>query len=179
MNDRLPANERGSQAGSAYIIALMVLVVLSIIGMALALITQTEMQVGANERILQRVFYAADSGLAASTARALVEAEYASRVYELPDADLPGIPMNTEVSPFLPIMSAPCNLCEINEGGQYGREPFHKINYGVTAEAVRHTGGGGQAMKVLSTLVEVQPWQLNPDALEPLDDPEQLAKLRF
>jgi Tfp pilus assembly protein PilX len=41
-----------AEAGSAYIIVLLVLVVLTIFGIALSLITQTEMQVGTNEPML-------------------------------------------------------------------------------------------------------------------------------
>jgi hypothetical protein len=71
------------QAGSAYIAALLVLVVLTLIGLSLALITQSEMQIGANERVSQRLFYAANSGIAASTARALTNADYSSTTYPL------------------------------------------------------------------------------------------------
>ena len=61
MNEIPPSGVR-RQAGSAYIIALLVLVVLTVIGLALTLITQTEVQIGATERSVNRSFYAADSG---------------------------------------------------------------------------------------------------------------------
>ncbi|HKI85589.1 MAG TPA: hypothetical protein VKA53_02475, partial [Thermoanaerobaculia bacterium] len=51
------ANRR--QEGSAYIVALLALLVLSIVGLALALITQTEQEAGSNERSINRVFYSA------------------------------------------------------------------------------------------------------------------------
>ncbi|HVS02085.1 MAG TPA: pilus assembly PilX N-terminal domain-containing protein [Thermoanaerobaculia bacterium] len=173
---------RHAEAGSAYIIALLALVVLTIMALGIALITQTEMQVGANERTIQKVFYSADSGLSRQTARALVEAKYDALLFNLKDQEktLFTVEHEVDVSPFYPIMTAPCNLCEINDAGQYGREPYFKINYGVTAIATRKDDDGNQlAAKTLSSLVEVQPWQLVTAALEPLQDPDALAKIKF
>ena len=59
------------QNGSAYILTLLTLVILTIVGLSLALVTQTERQLGANEQIIQRVFYAANSGTAMATANVL------------------------------------------------------------------------------------------------------------
>lgn len=56
-----PVSRRGER-GSAYIVALLVLVVLSLLGLSLSLISQTEVQIGANELTSHRVFYGADSG---------------------------------------------------------------------------------------------------------------------
>lgn len=181
----------GSQAGSAYIAALLVLVVLTVIGLSLALITQSEMQIGANERVQQRMFYAANSGIAASTARALTNADYSSTTYRLGDIGgsftvpssapfvRPGF--DVEVSPFLPILESPCHLCEINQTGTYSERSFRAINHAVTAVAIRRQGPTGTtlAQKTLSSMIEVQPWRQTPDALEALNDPDELAKLRF
>jgi PilX N-terminal len=65
------ARARRGERGSAFIIALLVLLVLTIAGLALTLMTQTEMRIGANERETNRTFYAADSGIHVSTARTL------------------------------------------------------------------------------------------------------------
>jgi hypothetical protein len=59
------------EAGSAYIMALLVLVVLSVMGLALALVSQTELQIGANELTVHRVLYGADSGIDQNLARYL------------------------------------------------------------------------------------------------------------
>jgi hypothetical protein len=181
-----------AQAGSAYIAALLVLVVLTVIGLALALITQSEMQIGANERVQQRMFYAANSGIAASTARALTNADYSSTTYRLGDVGgsfitvpssasfvRPGF--DVQVSPFLPILDAPCHLCEINQIGTYNERSFRSINHAVTVVAIRRQGvtGATLAQKTLSSMIEVQPWRQTPDALVALNDPAQLAMLRF
>jgi hypothetical protein len=63
-------NRRGEH-GSAFTVALLVLLVLTVAGLALTLMTQTEMRIGANERETNRTFYAADSGINVSTGRTL------------------------------------------------------------------------------------------------------------
>ena len=55
---------------------MLVLVVLTILGLALSLITQTETQIGNNERVINRVFYAADSGTHAGLAQVLVSRDF-------------------------------------------------------------------------------------------------------
>jgi PilX N-terminal len=172
------------ETGSAYIIALLVLVVLTALGLSLSLITQTEMQVGANERSVQRVFYAADSGIAVATARALVVADYAQQVYTIPDAGMtPGFATvnRVDVSPFYPILRAPCNLCEINDPGIYGEKQYFKINHGVTVDAARTSGSSTNpiAGKSISAMVELQPQEDPVAAHLALQDPAQLARIKF
>lgn len=174
---------RAGESGSAYVAALLVLVVLTLVGLSLALITQSEMQIGANERVQQRLFYAANSGIAASTARALTNADYSATTYSLADAGarFAGLGFEVEVSPFFPILDAPCNLCEINQVGTYNERSFRSINHAVTAVAVRRRGALGTplAQKTLSSMIEVQPWRQTPEAFEALTHPDELAKLRF
>ena len=69
-------SSRRHEAGSAYIITLLALVVLTILALTLALVTQTEVQVGANEKTANRTFYAADSGLGIAAAEALTSGRY-------------------------------------------------------------------------------------------------------
>jgi len=169
--------------GSAYVVTLLALVVLSAIGLGVALITQTEMQIGANERTIQRVFYAADSGLAGSTARALVKADYFAKTITVDDPDSPvtlGFRHEIESSPFYPIVDGPCNLCEINNAGTYESDAYRRINNAVTVNA-RRVGGAGirTAEKTLATMIEVQPWRAGTEAYLPIDDPEELKKIRF
>jgi len=150
---------RRSQSGSAYVIALLVLVVLTFMGMALALTTQAEVQIGANERLVNRVFYSAESGTAVALVFALVSADHGAHIFRMADfvgasvdPDDPdysrselaastrtGFLVGTEisVSPFQPIFSGPCNLCQINQGKKYLR-----VNHDVSSTATRR---GAQA----------------------------------
>jgi hypothetical protein len=174
------------ERGSAYIVALLALVVLTLIGLSLALISQTEMQIGANERTIQKIFYASDAGIAASVVKALAGFDYRAREYEFADTDTGvmaalNLRHEVETSPFFPILESPCNLCSINNAGEYGGEDYSQINYAVTAHAER-VGGADDSLlaeKTVSAMVEVQPWQLQAEALEPLQHPELLAKIKY
>lgn len=164
----LPVQSSG-ETGSAYVLVLLVLLVLTLLGLVLALTTQTEVQVGANERIANRVFYAADAGIGEAATRLIFANDNRSRVYTLKD---PGLPtsIRVEVTPFHPINDAPCNLCEINQGND-----FYKITHAVNAVATRFgpDGEGGEVMlaqKRLGVMLEIQPLQQSTDTQRSIDD---------
>lgn len=60
-----------SQEGSALVFALLGLVFLTVIGLSLAVVTETEMLIGTNEQISQETFYAAEAGVATATTKVL------------------------------------------------------------------------------------------------------------
>jgi len=175
---------RSSEAGSAYLVAILALVVLTIAGLAVALITQTEMQIGANEKMIERSFYAADSGIALAAARTLVTRRPAwSEIHSIPDPEGYGLRLEhrVEASPFYPIGSAPCNLCDINNAGEYGAKKYTRTNHAITAIAVRRVPGSeiSLAEKAVTAMVEFQPWELPPEAVLAIQDEAQLAKIKF
>ena len=175
---------RRGEAGSAYLLVLLALVVLTVLALTLAFVTQTELQIGAGERVTNRVFYSAESGISAATARALATADYTAHVYTFSDpgsASALGYKETVDVSPVLPILDSPCNLCEINDAGTYSEKSFRKINHAVTATATRTAGTSTTVLgqKTLTAMIEVQPWKASPEAYAPLNDPVQLAKIRF
>ena len=179
-----PRSHRSSEAGSAYLVAILALVVLTIAGLSLALITQTEMQIGANEKSIERSFYAANSGIALSTARTLVTRRPAwSEIYEIQDPEGYGLRLEhrMDVSPFFPIGFSPCNLCDINNAGAYGETNFHRANHAVTAIAIRRIPGTETplAERAITAMVEFQPWELPPEAVLAIQDEAQLAKIKF
>ena len=51
------------ERGAALVIAILVLAILTVIGIALMLVTSTESRIAANEWSLNRAFYASDSGI--------------------------------------------------------------------------------------------------------------------
>jgi hypothetical protein len=73
MRQRIFARRRAG--GSAFIISLLVIVVVTFLGLTLSTVTSTEMQLGSNDRDLQRSRYACNSGLAVTAARILVRQE--------------------------------------------------------------------------------------------------------
>jgi hypothetical protein len=174
------SRRRSGEAGSAYVAALLVLVVLTLVGLSLALITQSERQIGANERVQQRLFYAANSGIAASTARALTNADYTSTTYSFGDSGsaIAGLGFEVDVSPFYPILETACHLCEINQIGTYNEKAFRSINHAITVVALRRRGASAPlARKILTSMVLVQPWRQTPEAYDALTKPDELAKL--
>jgi Tfp pilus assembly protein PilX len=176
---------RQAQRGSAYLVALLALVVLTIIGLSLALITQTENQLGSNERTLNRVFYAADSGISFSTARALVNRDTTPQVYPLEEADnsnrLLQVTESVDTSAFYPILDAPCNLCEINDAGSYAQHAYRKTTYAVTATATRESSVGNtlMAQKTLSSMLDVQPQSESVEDYQPISNPAELARIKY
>ena len=62
---------RRAERGSAYIIALLVLLVLSILGLSLALSSPTELRLGANELTTHRALYGGEAGVQLAVARVL------------------------------------------------------------------------------------------------------------
>jgi type II secretory pathway component PulK len=187
---RQVSRSRG-EAGSAYIIVLLVLVVIAIFGIALSMITQTEMQVGSNERTLNRVFYAADAGIELAVARAVVTADHTPITFTYTDtganlaAGTLGLGTQVEVTAFHPIQVSACNLCEINNVGTYQDRAFYKVNHAVTVRATRFASltAGAQrtplAQKTVSAMVEIQPFRPSVDSLASVTDPVQLAKIKF
>ena len=195
MKDRNSTNRRRiattRQAGSAYILALLVMVLLTMIGLSLALTTQTELLIGTNEQVATRVFYAADAGIEVAVARGLAGADHTARTFRITDTgeDMQGSGYRffneVEVTAFVPILDTTCNLCEINNAGSYSENAFRKINHAVLSTARRFsTYDGGattslKARKEIAAMVEFQPWKVSPDALAPLNDPDQMAKIKF
>jgi hypothetical protein len=57
------ANDRRGERGAALVVAILVLAILTVIGIALMLITSTESRIAANEWSVNRAFYASDSGI--------------------------------------------------------------------------------------------------------------------
>jgi len=186
----LPRPAARGEAGSAYLIAISALAVLSLIGLMLIAVTQTEVEIGASERNTNRVFYAADSGFAVATARALVKSAYGATTYTVQDS-VAGSPVaatnKVSISPFYPINDQPCNLCEINHAGDYSDTGYRKINHAVTVTATRLATPLGilggtpvtTAQKKLTAMMEIQPWKSSPDAYAVANDPSQLANIKF
>lgn len=60
-----------AEAGSAYIVTLLALVVLTILALTLTLVTQSEVQIGGNEKTVNRLFYSSDALLSLAANKVL------------------------------------------------------------------------------------------------------------
>jgi len=176
------------ESGSAYLMALIALAVLTIIGLALVFLTQSEMQVGSNERTLQRIFYEADSGVAIATARVLVNNDHRAVTLTLDELGtsplgtaLLGFKTQLQLAPVVPLSDAPCNLCELNNAGTYNERAYRKINNVITVTATRTTATDATplAQKTVSSMIEVQPWKSTPEAYAGIADPTQLGQVKY
>jgi hypothetical protein len=183
---RSAPNRSGREEGSAYVLALLVMLLVTILGIGLAAVTQLELEIGGTERTLQRTFYAANSGLSTVTARVLVSADYEARSFSRDDRGALAATQlrhQVDISPILPIRIASCNLCEVNNAGNYGDATYQTVNHAVSSLARRMAGPENAPIpvgrKLLSMMVEFQPWRAPVEALVPVNDPAELEKIKF
>lgn len=163
---------RRGERGSSYVIALLALFVLTILGLALVVVTQNEVQIGANERTINRVFYAADSGLATGAAQTLTSRDYSPQTLTLKESNPGGANNNiaevVHVTALTPIAISRCNWCPSNANGV---PQFFKVNHvvNVTADRVAWTGAGpppanatNLGEKTVGVMFEFQPFPSPP-----------------
>jgi Tfp pilus assembly protein PilX len=180
---RVPDHE----TGSAYLITMMVLIVMTIVGLSLSLVTQTEMQLGATEKMIQETFYAADSGVAVGISRALTRNEQDPFTFVMNQENREKnfhLVNRINVSPFQAILNMPCNYCEINPNDS----AFSNVNHAVTAfsERLGWVGSGTEvpddaqvrARRSVSVMVELQPWRPAARA-EMFQIPDERFRIRF
>jgi hypothetical protein len=167
------AHPRRGERGSAFTIALLVLLVLTIAGLALTLMTQTEMRIGANERETNRTFYAADSGINVSTARTLWLGTNPQQIPPIllnttqQDQNLPSPPPLTfadqvTVTPLWQLHTDALNKSSINQNQQI---KYVKTTYIVNATATRVGQNGPSAspytqtmaQRVVAAMIAIQP----------------------
>ena len=178
-----------AQAGSAYLLALLVLVVLTMIGLGLAFATQSEMLLGSNQRLVDGAFYAAESGLSIAVARVLVLGDHrpVDVALEHPrpttitadGTEKPlGVPLRQRITttPFHPILALPCHLCEAGNEGTYGQPGWQRVHHAVTVRAAI-VGALEQeiAASTVSATIVLEPAAPKADALASIDDPDTLA----
>ena len=150
-----------SEAGSAYLFALLVLFVLTVIGLSLAVVTQSEVQIGGAEKSATRTLYEGDATLRVQLASVFFNDTRGREIQFSPDAALGSSTVKDRVraSAFFPIFSGPCALCSLNTGNVR----YWDINHVVTAEATRKSEISGTetsyAEKTLSQMFALQPLQ--------------------
>ena len=186
MSQTRPSIRRRANGGSAFIITLLALVVLSIILLSLSVITQTERQIATNALMTNRTFYGADSGLQLAIAHALVDynttdlttiASTTQIEFVIPEPPRAGsnLAIEVTVSPFVPINWGPCDGCS----SAILRHKYWATNHAVSVTARRLTWPGAAGLppatavptaeKRLYAQIGFQPWY-GPDILAIADD---------
>ena len=147
-----------SEAGSAYLATLLVLVVLTILGLSLAVITQTEVLIGGSEKQATRQLYSANSALAIATGSA--GSPVRRFAFEQRTESMLGqatvIADDVCISPYLQIATSVCNLCTMNQDAE-----FSAVHYGVTTVALRRGDAALGARKSVGAVIAIEPWKEN------------------
>ena len=149
-------DRRRSEAGSAYLATLLVLVVLTILGLSLAVITQTEVLIGGSEKQSVRQLFSAGSGVELAAAYELVRRDSASHQMSLGKRFLGQTEIEDLIctTPYLQIHASVCDLCTLNQDTEYAA-----VQYGVTATALRRGDALLGARKTVGAVVAFEPFQ--------------------
>lgn len=170
------------ERGTAFIIVLLALVVLTIFGIALSFVTQSELQIGVNERYANRAFYMADSGVGVATARVLVSGDRAPLVHDFNANVLSSsasVVDRLDMSAFVPLLDSPCPLCQINNSTSYN-QPYRQIDNLLNSTGSRvGIGPGGEnvlAQHGVSVTMGLSPILLDQSAFPALEQ-KNIARL--
>lgn len=173
-----PRAARSDEAGSAYVIALFVILLLSMLGLSLSLVTGTEAIIGFNDQLIQQTFYGADAGVGVGVSRILVTR----------DCDELSFILNTDVSGGSPtiaqteitqesflLFDAPCNYCQISSSEEEAvfKRVFFQIN-STGRRATRRTGTAdastATASRTVSAILDTQPFDSPIECLYSIED---------
>jgi hypothetical protein len=137
----------------------LVLLVLSVLGLSLAFVTQTEMIIGSQERTIQRSFYAADAGLDVTILRIVRARDADCNRLDFVDPNGPLFDrIRTTIG--IPIQEAACNLCSINP-----EDSSKKVSYLIGAKSERLAANNTPvATKAVELMADLEPL-LHADAL--------------
>jgi hypothetical protein len=151
--------ETAAERGTAYLFVLLTLLVLTVVGLSLVVITQTEVHIGGAHKSANRVLYGADAGMRVQFA--MQRRNLHQNTILLETSASSGMPLleRVDMSPFTLIYSGPCALCTINMGG----DSMSAGNYVVNAQARRlrnisdPCSEAPQASKLVSQMFFIQP----------------------
>jgi Tfp pilus assembly protein PilX len=158
-NPERSAHRSSAESGSAYVLVLLVLLVLTLLGLVLAFITQSEVEVGANERTVNRVFYGAEAGVTVAVTNLLISNDRTAQNLTFMDPGSTTLGTHVAIPAMVAINTGPCNLCEINQNNDYKAITNEVV---VTATRFGVDSGGKEtvlATKNLDLMVEFQPFR--------------------
>jgi hypothetical protein len=160
------------ERGAALFLAILVLFILTVMGIALMFTTSIEQTLAGTETKISKIFYAADSGVEYASAMLSSQVVYAGGPALCADGTFLCMPVG--VSSHYPGLSTPDMQVTINPpvlisfatlpgdpltsgGHAYGTTQFYEVVYAVTSSA---SSTATQASKVLNAEVGVYPKQL-------------------
>jgi hypothetical protein len=155
--------------GSALLLALVVLLTVTMLGLSLTLVTDMERRLGANQRGLEQALWAAESGLALAAARVLTANDLGAVAVDLgPALGTPGsgrglLRNRAEVASVRPLLSAPCGLCQINGAGSYSEGGgMHRVHLAIegVGSRVALSGDSTPVLRRVEVTLDLEPWVL-------------------
>lgn len=160
------ARHDSAEAGSAYLVALFVMVVLGILALSLAMISDTEMLIGDNERQINKAFFAANSGIGFMAGKILLGAEVDGELVVLEPAAV-GTVVRSEVlvEEAELLLDLPCNLCAVQAGSGYEAPEYSRRIFRVAATGRRASADDPTDGFEKGGLESEQPGALGPEIL--------------
>lgn len=167
--------------GNAYLITVMVMVIVTLLGLSIGAVSQTEMLIGSRERNNQRVFYLAETGLNLAVARFMASRETRGTRAEMllppaydfsDDGGFGGIALQgvLRIAPVMATAKPPCNLCSIGGSTEANPESLFNMRYAITVRAQMESQSGQVlAQRRVSSLLDIQPWRADEEAANVLD----------
>ncbi len=168
---------RHAEAGSAYLATLLVLVVLTILGLSLAVITQTEVLIGGSEKQATRQLFSANAGVEMAMVYAFVSRNPTSHQLKLAErtenlfgqATVIGDEICT--SDYSTISSNVCDLCALNQDSEYAA-----MQSGVTVVALRAGGSALASRKTLGAVITLEPVPKSLAGVQKVDEQKKKSK---
>jgi Tfp pilus assembly protein PilX len=151
---------RHGEEGSAYLVVLMLLVVLTIIGLSLSVITQTEVIIGGSEKQSTRQLFSAGSAVQMAAVYEIVASDSAQHKMTLATRQESFFGQSVTIgdrlctTPFVQVAVGTCNLCMMNQDSGY-----KAAQYGVTATALRHGDDKLAAKRTVGAILALEPWE--------------------
>jgi hypothetical protein len=154
-----------SQRGSTLVLVMIVLFLLSVIGLSLVAMTESEFLIGSNHWLRERTLVETENGIHIAVARKVVRND--GRAVDLRFADAAGsrsaanFNNDLEVAPVAVIAERPCNFCEINGSGSYTEKAFRAVVHDVRSTGIRR-GSSADAVAARQTLqvdIQLEPWK--------------------
>jgi len=151
---------RRGESGSAYLVVLMLLVVLTIIGLSLSVITQTEVIIGGSEKQATRQLFSAGSAVQMAAVYEIVASDSASHRMTLAERQESLFGQTVTIgdrlctSPNIQVAVSTCNLCMMNQDSGY-----KAAQYAVTATALRHGDSELAARRTVGAVLALEPWE--------------------
>ncbi len=148
------------ESGSAYLATLLLLVLLTLIGLSLAVITQTEVFIGGSEKLTTRTYYNAASGVHLMNTYKMVANDTSAQDWRIRQRTISmfGTALTAteriQTSPYFPISRRPCNLCMMNDDNAMN---YVALQSAVTVRAQPLIAGDVGATKLLGATITLEP----------------------